>query len=75
MEPDDEEKTMLISTVVDEALKEIYSGDTKHINLKRLKNSIKILIDKKKHMPEMILETLINKLSSIMEVIMYFTIE
>ena len=59
-----------VSEVVDEALKEIYSSDTKlsQTNLKRIKNKIKFYVEKEKNMPEIILETLINKLSSIMEV-------
>lgn len=63
----DDEK---ISQVVDEALKEIYSSDSKRSqeNLNKMKNKIKYHVENNKNMPEIILETLINKLSSIMEV-------
>ena len=54
-------------------MKEIYSSETKNsTNLKNLKIKIKCLIDKNKIMPDTILETLINKLSSIMEVNCYY---
>jgi len=63
------DKNIQISEVVDDALKEIYSCESKHTtnNLKKLRDKIKQLCDKKNNMPEIILETLINKLSSIME--------
>lgn len=63
----DDEK---VSQVVDEALQEIYSSDSKfsQTNLKRMKSKIKYHVENKKNMPEIMLETLINKLSSIMEV-------
>lgn len=62
----DDEK---VSQVVDEALKEIYNSDSKNSNpgLKRMKQRIENHVEKNR-MPEIILETLINKLSSIMEV-------
>ena len=70
----DDEK---VSQVVDEALKEIYSSDSKlsQSNLKRMRSKIKYHVENKKNMPEIMLETLINKLSSIMEVIIVYNIE
>jgi hypothetical protein len=65
-----------VSQVVDEALKEIYNSEPRHSqsNLENMKKKIEFHVKKNK-MPEVILETLINKLSSIMEVISLLILE
>lgn len=61
------ERILQASALVEEALKEIYSNST-HDLLTTLNIKIKALSERNKTMPSIILETLINKLSSIMEV-------